>query len=501
MTFAASFRAAEADRRHRRDLRLVPIVAAAFAGAVVGDSLPDPGLFVLWVGAALAGVLVLRRTRRRTTAAMLLVGAGVGIGATARVLTLHSGPVPGLAAAHTRGTVEVVVTDDPRTVTTRHGPLIVVPARAERITTEDAVYRVRVPVTVMAPDTDDWRRLLPSTRVRVSGRLLPSGDGWPDAALVSTRRDPDIAVGPNVVQRIAGRLRQGLRDACAGLPPDPRGLIPGLVIGDTAQESAGLAEAFRATGLTHLTAVSGENLVFVLSAAMPVARIAGIRGRALTLTGLAVILGFTILARPEPSMVRASVMALLGLAAAATGRRARGLPLLCGGAVVLLMLDPWLATSYGFLLSLSATAGLFILAPGWQERLRRWRFPHRVAESLACTAAAEAFCLPILVSLTAAVTLLSLPANLLAEFFVGPATVLGAAALLGAAVWMPLGRALAWLAQWPADAVVGVARTGARLPGATVPWPSGVAGTCAVLGIYTVVLAIPAAFAARRESP
>jgi competence protein ComEC len=245
--------------------------------------------------------------------------------------------------------------------------------------------------------------------------------------------------------------------------------------------------------------VSGANLVFVLSAAMPVARAAGVRGRALTVTGLAVILGFTILARPEPSMVRASVMSVLGLAVAATGRRARGLPLLCGGAVVLLLIDPWLAASYGFLLSLSATAGLFILAPGWQERLRRRGFPHRVAESLACTAAAETFCLPILVSLTATITLLSLPANLLAEFFVGPATVLGAAALVAAAMWPPLGRSLAWLAQWPADAVVGVARTGSRLPGATVPWPAGIAGTCAVLGIYAAVLVVPAALAARRE--
>lgn len=500
MSPAATFRAAEPDRRRRRDLRLVPIVLAAYAGAVLGDGLPDPDVLGLWAVAVLTGAVLLRRSRRRTTAAMLLVGAGVGIGATARVLTLHSGPVPRLAAAHTHGTVEAVVTDDPRAVPTKHGVLVVVPARAERIITDDADYRVRVPVTVMAPDTGDWRGLLPSTRVRVSGRLAPAGDGWPEAALVSTRQDPDVARGPSLLQRFAGRLRQGLRDACAGLPPDPRGLIPGLVIGDTSQESKGLAEAFRATGLTHLTAVSGENLVFVLSAAMPVARVAGMRGRALTLTGLAVILGFTVLARPEPSMVRASVMSMLGLAVAATGRTARGLPLLCGGAIILLLLDPWLAMSYGFLLSLAATAGLFILAPGWQERLRRRRLPHRVAESLACTAAAEAFCLPVLVSLTATITPLSLPANLIAEFFVGPATVLGATALVGAAVWLPLGRALAWLAQWPADAVIAVARTGSRLPGATVPWPEGAAGTCAVLGLYAVLLLVPAALAARREA-
>jgi competence protein ComEC len=346
--------------------------------------------------------------------------------------------------------------------------------------------------------TAQWHGLLPSTRIRATGKLAPAGDGWPDAAIFSTHLHPSIIKGPNLLQRIAGRLRQGLRDACSGLPADQRGLIPGLVIGDVSEEPDSLAEAFRATGLTHLTAVSGENLVFVLGAAMPVARLAGVRGRVLTLFGIAVVIGFTVLARPEPSMVRASVMSLLGLAVIATGRRSRGIPILCAGAIVLLLADPWLAHSYGFALSFAATAGLFVLAPGWQDKLSRRRVPHRIAESLACTAAAETFCLPILVSLTAVITPLSLPANLLAEFCVGPATVLGAAALVMAAVWLPLGTACAWLAQWPTEGIVGVARYGSELPGATVHWPSGTAGTCALLGLYAGVVITMFAVSSRR---
>ena len=520
MSLAATFRSVEHDSRPRRDLRLVPILLAAYVAAFVGNGFASHAALLLWAGCAAVGTgLLLRsgirrserlqrhqaptrkdptltrtRTRRRTLAAACFVAAGAGTAATARTIATHTGPLPRLAAAHARATVEAVVTDDPHTAASAHGPFAVVPLRIERVNE----FSTRLPATALASDPDAWH-FLPSTRLRVIGRLRPAHDDTPDAATLSVHRPPDILAGPNALQQFAGRLRQALRDACAHLPADPRGLVPGLVIGDVSQEPESLAAAFRDTGLTHLTAVSGENLVFVVSAAMPIARLAGVRGRFLTLTGLAVVIGFTVLARPEPSMVRASVMAVLGLLLAAAGRRARGLPLLCAGGTLLLLFDPWLARSYGFALSLSATAGLFVLAPGWQQALTDRGVPHRIAESLACTAAAETFCLPILVSFTAAITPLSLPANLLAEFCVGPATVLGAAALLTGAVWLPLGRAVAWLAQWPTDGIVAVARYGSRLPGATIPWPTGLPGSLALLGLYTLVFLIAAALAKRKE--
>lgn len=524
MSLTVTFRSVEPDSRPRRDLRLVPILLVAYVAAFFGDGFPSQTALLLWAGcAAVGGILLLRggiqlrrhlpassvpeqrrqsarttttrtRTRRRTLAAACFVAAGAGTAATARSIATHTGPLPRLAAAHARATVEAVVTDDPRTVTSAHGPFAVVPLRIERVNE----FGTRLPATALAPDPGAWR-FLPSTRLRIQGRLRPAPDDSPDAATVSVHRPPDVLAGPDALQRLAGTLRQALRDACASLPADPRGLVPGLVIGDVSQESESLAAAFRDTGLSHLTAVSGENLVFVLTAAMPVARLAGVRGRFLTLTGLAVVIGFTVLARPEPSMVRASVMAVLGLLLAAVGRRARGIPLLCAGGTLLLLFDPWLARSYGFALSLAATAGLFVLAPGWQLALTDRGVPHRIAESLACTAAAEAFCLPILVSFTAAITPLSLPANLLAEFCVGPATVLGATALLGAAVWLPLGRAMAWLAQWPADGIVAVARYGSRLPGATVDWPTGLTGAFGLLGVYALVFLIITARPKRKE--
>ena len=513
MSLTATYRSVEHDQRPRRDLRLVPILLAAYVAAFVGNGFTSQAALLLWAACAAVGAsLLLRssaparpatrtdptptrtRTRRRTLAAACFVAAGAGTAATTRTIATHTGPLPRLAAAHAQATVEAVVTDDPHIATSLHGPFAVVPLRIERVNE----FGTRLPATALASNPGAWQ-FLPSTRLRITGRLRPAPDDKPDAATLSVHRPPEVLAGPNALQRLAGKLRQALRDACADLPADPRGLVPGLVIGDVSQEPPSLAIAFRDTGLTHLTAVSGENLVFVLTAAMPVARFAGVRGRFLTFAGLAVVIGFTVLARPEPSMVRASVMAVLGLLLAAVGRQARGLPLLCAGGTLLLLFDPWLARSYGFALSVCATAGLFILAPGWQQALTDRGVPHRIAESLACTAAAETFCLPILVSFTAAVTPLSLPANLLAEFCVGPATVLGAVALLSASVWLPLGTAVAWLAQWPTDGIVAVARYGSRLPGATVGWPDGLPGALALMAVYALVFLITAATAKRKE--
>jgi competence protein ComEC len=60
-------------------------------------------------------------------------------------------------------------------------------------------------------------------------------------------------------QRAAGAVRSSLRRAASGLPADARGLLPGLVDGDTANLDPVLAEHFRLAGLTHLVAVSGTN--------------------------------------------------------------------------------------------------------------------------------------------------------------------------------------------------------------------------------------------------
>ena len=101
----------------------------------------------------------------------------------------------------------------------------------------------------------------------------------------------------------------------AGLPPAERGLLPGLVDGDTSALPEATAQDFRTAGLTHLVAVSGSNVAFVLAAVLVAVRWLGLRGYAVPVTGALGLYAFLLVARPEPSVVRATLMGLLVLAA------------------------------------------------------------------------------------------------------------------------------------------------------------------------------------------
>ena len=136
-------------------------------------------------------------------------------------------------------------------------------------------------------------------------------------------------------------------------------------------------------------------------------------------------------------------MGLLVLASSQRGAQGRtGPATLCAAVVVLLAVDPFLARSAGFALSVLATAGLLVLAPGWRARLAR-RWPGPVADAVATALAAQVATLPVLVVLTQNLGLLSVPANVVAEPAVPAATVLGAlVAVVG--VVLPAGRQLRW---------------------------------------------------------
>ncbi|KQX82556.1 ComEC/Rec2 family competence protein [Streptomyces sp. Root1310] len=349
-----------------------------------------------------------------------------------------------------------------------------------------------------------WLGLLPSTRVRVTGRLVPAlagGDRFAAVLRVRGRAVPSVVREPSGAQQLAGRLRAGLRAATDGLPADARALLPGLVVGDISRITPELDEAFKATDLAHTLAVSGSNLTIILALLLGPPGLAqhverrglaprlGVPLRATALLGGALTLGFVVVCRPDPSVLRAAACGAIVLLALATGLRRSLIPALATAVLLLVLYDPWLARSYGFLLSVLATGALLTLAPRWSAALRRRRVPPRLAEALAAAGAAQALCAPVVAVLSARVSLVAVPCNLLVEFAVAPATVLGFAVLATAPVAMPVAEALAWCASWPAGWIAGVARTGAALPGGGVDWP-GSWGGAFLLALVTGVVVL-----------
>ncbi|MEU9119524.1 ComEC/Rec2 family competence protein [Streptomyces sp. NPDC048506] len=463
-------------------------------------------------------------------ACVALAGALLGATAGAASAALHAadvrrGPLPALAEQSARITVELEVTGDPRLTPSRvrgsqrTPPAVVFTAEAVRVTAPDGeVTAVRTPVLAVVRQgggdgaghrpavSTAWRRVLPSTRLRVAARAvppLPSSGGQVAAVLrVGGGAQPVMVRPPGLLQRLAGRLRGGLRDATEGLGVDARALLPGLVVGDTSRVSPDLDEAFRATDLTHLLAVSGSNLTIVLALLVGPTHLAtraerrglaprlGLSLRGTAVLGGALALAFVVVCRPDPSVLRAAACGLITLLAIGTGRRRSLLPALAAAVLLLVLYDPWLARSYGFLLSVLATGALLLLAPRWSAALQRRRVPPRLAEVLAAAAAAQAVCAPVVAVLAARVGLIAVPCNLLAEVAVGPATVLGFASLAAAPVALPVARALAWCAGWPAEWIAGVARTGAALPGAELGWPGGWAGGLALAAVTVALVPV-----------
>ncbi|MBG0855326.1 ComEC/Rec2 family competence protein [Streptomyces spinoverrucosus] len=505
------------------DLRLVPPALAAWATAALALD-ASPGLLTGVVVVCLVvgcGLLLgaVRATAgagsRAAVAAVLLCVAAAAASAGLHGADLRRGPVPGLAERFATVTAEVEVTADPRLtrprVTGNHLAPVSVLAKGEVRSVEEtsgarAVTRTPVLVIVDAgvAGRREWLGLLPSTRVRVTGRLAPAMVGGDRIAAVLRVRDragPEVVGEPSGPQRFAGRLRAGLREATDGLPADARALLPGLVVGDTSRITPELDEAFKETDLAHTLAVSGSNLTIILALLLGPPGLAqrserrglaprlGISLRTTAVLGGALTLAFVIVCRPDPSVLRAAACGAVALLALATGRRKSLIPALATAVLLLVLYDPWLARSYGFLLSVLATGALLTVAPRWSSALRRRRVPPRPAEALAAAGAAQALCAPVVAVLSARVSLVAVPCNLLVEFAVAPATVLGFAALAVAPVAMPLAKGLAWCASWPTGWIAQVARTGAALPGAGVDWPGGWGGA-ALLALVTVAVVI-----------
>ncbi|MFF3063146.1 ComEC/Rec2 family competence protein [Oerskovia sp. NPDC057915] len=338
-------------------------------------------------------------------------------------------------------------------------------------------------VDVLADVT--WGDLAYGSEVRASGTLMPTDPGDKAVATLVATGPPTVTRAPVPALGIVNTLRADLLTVSDGLPADARALLPGVAVGDTSHIDDELDEALRTTGLTHVTAVSGGHFAIVVATVTALCATARApRGVRVVVTGT-VMAGFVLLVHPDPSVLRAAAMGAVGLVGIGLGRPSRALPALAAVVVVLLVLDPWLARSYGFVLSSVATAALVLGTQPLARRLTPW-IGTVPAFALAVPLTAQLACAPILVLLDPSVATYAVPANLVAAPALVPATVLGVLATL-VAPWFPsAGVALAWPAGMASWWIAAVARSFAGLPGARMPWPGGIGGAAA-LAVLTVV--------------
>jgi competence protein ComEC len=473
--------------RHPSLRLLAPALGAWISTAVCTFLAPRTSAEIA-AGAVL--ILVLSALRHRKLIAAAACGVLLGAGTSAlHVQALQRGVLPVLASRHSAVDVVARLVRDPVSTTTSRGDaLTLTDATVTSVWTSGRWQPANSPVLVLS-DAAGWIGLLPGQHIDVSGRLSPPRRGDDVAAVLDARAAPMRIGRPPWWQRAAGRVRLALRRATSGLPSDARGLLPGLVDGDTAAVPPDLQTDMRVTGLTHLEAVSGENVSVLLAVVVAIAGAVGLRRRSrVTVCGLA-LLGFVVLARPSPSVLRAAVMGAIVLVGMLTGRRSAALPALSASVLILVTINPFLARSVGFALSVVATAALLTLAPVWARRLSRW-MPSWLATVIAVPAAAQLACTPILVLAFGQLTPYAIPANLLAAIAVPLATVLGVVGAVVATASVTAAIAIAWLGALPTMWIALVARGMAAMPAADLSWPGGVTVDTAAV-IAGILVAAP----------
>ncbi|HEV7563744.1 MAG TPA: ComEC/Rec2 family competence protein [Solirubrobacterales bacterium] len=235
-----------------------------------------------------------------------------------------------------------------------------------------------------------------------------------------------VAIALDRREEIRGRALAGLG---RGTPAREAELARGFVLGEDEAIDAGTKEDFRRSGLSHLLAVSGQNVTLLALLAMPILGAFGIPLRERLLWMLGLIAVYVPLAGSGPSIQRAAVMGAAGLVATLVGRRASRLYALALALGVTLAIQPSIAADIGWQLSFAAVLGILLLASPLRAALLTrfgagaWR--QALAEGIAVTVAATLATAPLVAYHFETLSTTTLLANLLAMPAVAPAMWLG----------------------------------------------------------------------------
>lgn len=441
-------------RAHPRHLVLAALVAGLLLVAAGAAAVVAAALF--------AGVLAGRRPLAIVAAAAVIGGAGF---AQMRLDALDAGV---LARMHGRRIATRVTLLEP--VRERvSGPAV---ARVRLLegpgAGEQAVLRMRAYAYDGA-----WPEV--GEELHVAGRVAPLGafDAY------QRRRNAHAAIEAYAVKR-TGRTRGGLAGALdamrhraerglqSGLRPNDAALLRGMVLGEDERLSDSVRDEFQRSGLAHILAVSGQNVMLLAILVLFAGSLTGLSLRPRLLLAAALIAVYVPLAGGGPSIQRAGVMGIAGLVAALAGQRAQRWYALGLAAAVTLAINPRTAGEPGWQLSFAAVAALLVGAAPLTAAFTR-RLPRPLAEAAAITVAATLGTAPLMALYFEQVSPASLPANLIAAPAIAPVMWLGmlsaAAAQAGPALAAPftaLTAPLLVFIQW-------VAHTAANAPLAAIP--------------------------------
>ncbi len=464
----------------------VLILGSVVVGIFIGTNHPDGGFRLLILAACLfAAVPIAPRWLQTPIGAVAFVVLSSAL--TARSMNgLESSPLSQSVIDRSSGVLVGAVVGDPDVSLFSTQVLVRAEGWAEnpkqqidgavtsagfgapsRITPLNAGKR-SVLVRASTEDAVRLRSLDAGDRVALSGHLSPL-EGFDTrwrwrhvVARLDDARLTNLERGRAPLLSAANWVRALVERGGSGMRARERGVLAGFLLGDKRAIPKATLDTFHAAGMSHLLVVSGANVAAVLALVRPLLRRTPIVAR--LLIGISALVIFGAATRWEPSVLRAIMMAVIVLTGETLGRPIGGVRVLCIAVSALLLLDPLLLHSVGFLLSAGATAGIALFAAPLSRFMPG---PRPVRDSLAVTAAAQIGVAPVLLPVFGSIPLVALPANLLAAPLVVPVTIWG---LVAGAAGAVLGPDASHLLQAPtALALQGIeliAESAARSPGA-----------------------------------
>ena len=307
--------------------------------------------------------------------------------------------------------------------------------------------------------------------------VVVRGSGW----RVVGRRGGLAGAADRLRARLAASIAPGLRG-------ERRSVVAGIVLGEDKGLPDDLRDAFRASGLYHLLAVSGANVAVIVAASLGLATAAGLSrwaGETLALAGIA---AYVAAVGWQPSVVRAGVAGMLASLAWLAARPRDRWHFLLLGALVLLAWNPRSLLEPGFQLSFAAVAAIFVGVPRLERVLEGYPVHPKLAAVVAVSAACGVVTAPILWLHFGAVPLWSVPANAIAWPAAAPILALGLTAAAVDPVAPAAAAAIAWVNGWLAAYLAATARAAAALPFAEIGSGTALA-SLGGLGLAAVVAA------------
>jgi competence protein ComEC len=390
----------------------------------------------IWIGIALADQIALKvlfflpilfLLRKSSLAPVLLATFTGALTLLIHLQALHTNQIKEFFGEHTK--VLGVVSTDPNATRAKvigsrlSTSKITFLMRVEAVSNTHLESRIRIPIRVVVEESP---HLIPGQRIELSGNLVRTKERKVAALLIAEPDSIILREAPGSLLALE-KVREALRSEVIDMGGDSAALIPGMVIGDTSQQSQALTKVMLEAGLSHLTAVSGANFAIV-SAFLFAALGFVIRNRRVqvVVTVFALII-FVLLVRPTPSVLRAGLMAAVFLVAKLSGSRNAGVNSLATAISLLLLINPFQAFEAGFILSVLATTGLLFLAPQISARVPG---PKLVGELISIPTAATIFCAPYLLAISDGMNTGAIILNILVAPVVPIVTILGFIATL-----------------------------------------------------------------------